>query len=730
MNLFNRFPIDYQMDSHDCGPSCLKMIAKYYGKYYSLQYLRDKCGITKEGVSLLNLSIGAEAIGLRTLSVKCNLDDLIEKVPLPAVVFWNGNHFVVVYHTTAKHIYVADPMKGYIKYTHKEFCKGWILKRETKGVLLAIEPTIDFTTSKEETEQQKNSMLSILRYFAPYQENFILVFGIMLVVTILQGFLPFISKVVIDVGIKTSDTNFINLVLVGNIIILVSVMVFNVLRDWILMHITARVNIALISDYLIKLMKLPITFFENKLLGDILQRARDHERIRSFIMNNSLALIFSTLTFVLFSIILLVYNPIIFAIFLVGSILYILWILMFLSIRKKLDWQYFELLSRDQSYWVETVAAIQDIKIYNYERTRRWKWESIQAGLYHVNKRVMIITNMQNLGAQFIESVKNMGVTFFCATAVIHGDITYGVMISTQFIIGMLNGPLIQFINFIVSAQYAKISFLRMNEIRQLDDEENLLSVGSTDILPESKDIILENVHFQYTQTSPLVLQHIYLTIPQNKVTAIVGGSGSGKSTLLKLLVRLYNPSFGEIKIGGMNTRSINLRTWRGLCGVVMQDGKLFSESILTNIVLDDEHIDYEQVHRCCQIAQIEAEINAMPKGFDTMIGENGRGLSGGQKQRLLIARALYRNPQMLFLDEATNALDTVNEAKITAALKNAFVDRTVVVIAHRLSTIRHADQIVVMDQGRIVEVGTHEELIQKEGHYARLIMSQTKVMT
>lgn len=730
MNLFNRFPIDYQMDSHDCGPSCLKMIAKYYGKYYSLQYLRDKCGITKEGVSLLNLSIGAEAIGLRTLSVKCNLDDLIEKVPLPAVVFWNGNHFVVVYHTTAKHIYVADPMKGYIKYTHKEFCKGWILKRETKGVLLAIEPTIDFTTSKEETEQQKNSMLSILRYFAPYQENFILVFGIMLVVTILQGFLPFISKVVIDVGIKTSDTNFINLVLVGNIIILVSVMVFNVLRDWILMHITARVNIALISDYLIKLMKLPITFFENKLLGDILQRARDHERIRSFIMNNSLALIFSTLTFVLFSIILLVYNPIIFAIFLVGSILYILWILMFLSIRKKLDWQYFELLSRDQSYWVETVAAIQDIKIYNYERTRRWKWESIQAGLYHVNKRVMIITNMQNLGAQFIESVKNMGVTFFCATAVIHGDITYGVMISTQFIIGMLNGPLIQLINFIVSAQYAKISFLRMNEIRQLDDEENLLSVGSTDILPESKDIILENVHFQYTQTSPLVLQHIYLTIPQNKVTAIVGESGSGKSTLLKLLVRLYNPSFGEIKIGGMNTRSINLRTWRGLCGVVMQDGKLFSESILTNIVLDDEHIDYEQVHRCCQIAQIEAEINAMPKGFDTMIGENGRGLSGGQKQRLLIARALYRNPQMLFLDEATNALDTVNEAKITAALKNAFVDRTVVVIAHRLSTIRHADQIVVMDQGRIVEVGTHEELIQKEGHYARLIMSQTKVMT
>lgn len=729
MNLFNRFPIDYQMDSHDCGPSCLKMIAKYYGKYYSLQCLRDKCGITREGVSLLDLSTGAEGIGLRTLSVKCTLRDLVEKVPLPAIAFWNGNHFVVVYDATSRYVYVADPMKGRTKYTHEEFAHGWLLDGEDVGVMLAIEPTADFSAGQEEQKRRKDSFLSVLRYFAPYRGNFVLVFGIMLVVTLLQGVLPFISKAVIDVGIKTSDTNFIHMVLVGNIVILVSVMVFNVLRDWILMHVTARVNIALISDYLIKLMKLPITFFENKLLGDILQRARDHERIRGFIMNNSLALLFSTLTFVLFTIILLVYNPIIFAIFLVGSALYVFWILLFLNIRKKLDWQYFELLSRDQSYWVETVAAMQDIKIYNYERTRRWKWESIQAGLYRVNKRVMAITNMQNLGAQFIESVKNMGVTFFCATAVIRGDITYGVMISTQFIIGMLNGPLIQLINFIVSAQYAKISFLRMNEIRHLDDEEELLSVGSANTLPESRDIVLDNVHFQYTQTSPLVLRHIYLTIPQNKVTAIVGGSGSGKSTLLKLLVRLYNPTFGEIKIGGMNTRSINLRTWRGLCGVVMQDGKLFSESILTNIVLDDEHIDYEQVHNCCRMAQIEDEINAMPKGFDTMIGENGRGLSGGQKQRLLIARALYRNPQMLFLDEATNALDTVNEAKITVALKSAFTNRTVVVIAHRLSTIRNADQIVVMDRGQIVELGTHEELLKKGGHYAALVASQTDAM-
>lgn len=723
--LLNRFPVEYQMDSQDCGPACLKIIAKHFGKFYSLQSLRDKCGITKEGVSLLDLSTGAESIGLRTLAIKCTIDDVVNSVPFPAIIFWKDSHFVVVYHANKKYIWVSDPAKGRIKYTHEEFKKGWYQKGAKQGVLLAIEPTAEFKDSKAEREQRKNTFSSILKYFTPYQRNFTLIFVIMLLVTALQGMLPFISKAVIDVGIKTSDVNFINMVLIGNISILLSVMIFNVIRDWILMHITARVNIALISDYLIKLMKLPVTFFENKLLGDILQRAQDHERIRSFIMNNSLSLIFSILTFVVFSIILLIYNAIIFYIFISGSILYAGWVLLFLNIRKKMDWEYFELLSKNQSYWVETVSSIQDIKIYNYEKHRRWKWEEIQARLYHVNKRVLAITNAQNLGAQFIESIKNMGIVFFCATAVIKGEITFGVMISTQFIIGMLNGPLVQFINFIVSAQYAKISFLRINEIKQLEDEEELLSVGSTTILPENKSLILDNVNFQYTVNSPLVLHNIYLHIPENKVTAIVGGSGCGKSTLLKLLVRLYKPSYGDIKMDKMNVNAINLRQWRSMCGVVMQDGKIFSDTILNNIVLDDEHIDYEQLRKVCRIAQIEDEINAMPKGFETNIGENGRGLSGGQKQRLLIARALYRNPQYLFLDEATNALDTINEKKIVEALNNAFLQRTVIVVAHRLSTIRNADQIVVLDKGYIVEVGNHDSLMERKGHYFQMIASQ-----
>ena len=719
--ILKHFPVEYQMDSQDCGLASLKIIAKHFGRYYSLQYLRDRCGITNQGISLLDLSTGAENIGLRTLAIKCTIEEVITSVPFPTILFWNENHFVVLYHADKKHMWVSDPAKGRIKYTHEEFRRGWYPKKENKGVLLAVEPTVDFQKNKQQKEREKNSFINILRYFIPYKKSFMTIFVIMFIVTLFQGILPFISKAVIDVGIKTFDLNFINMVLIGNICILLSITIFNVIRDWLLLHITSRVNIALISDYLIKLMKLPVTFFENKLLGDILQRARDHERIRNFIMNNSLSLIFSIFTFIIFGIILLIYNAIIFYIFLAGSILYVLWVLLFLSIRRKLDWEYFELISKDQSYWVETVSAIQDIKIYNYEKHRRWKWEEIQARLYKVNKRVLNVTNSQNMGAQFIENIKNMSIVFYCASAVITGDITFGIMISTQFVIGMLNGPLIQFINFIISAQYAKISFLRMNEIHQLEDEEAPLSI-STSIIPACRDMILENVHFQYSVNAPMILKNIYLQIPQNKVTAIVGGSGSGKSTLLKLLVRLYKPSYGEIKMGGMNVSIINLKHWREICGVVMQDGKLFSDTIVNNIILDDEHINYDRLHEVCRIAQIEDEINSMPKGYETMIGETGRGLSGGQKQRLLIARALYKKPDFLFLDEATNSLDVINERKIVEALNNAFNNRTVVIIAHRLSTVRNADQIVVMNQGYIAEIGRHDELMEKKGYYYSLV--------
>ena len=728
--MLRSFPNDRQLDMMDCGPACLKIIAKYYGKYYSLQYLRDKCGITREGVSFLDISYAAENIGLRTLSVKANTE-LLQRVTLPCIVHWANSHFIVVYKATSKNIYVSDPAKGLLKYPHQQFIKGWYKPGEQQGVLLAIEPQADFKQREvgEKLERGK-TFQNILGYFLPYKKSLITLFTVMLLVTVLQGFLPFISKAIIDVGIQTHDINFINLILIANVAIVVSVMLCNVVRDWILMHITSRLNIALISDYLIKIMKLPISFFETKSTGDILQRANDHERIRSFIMNNSINLLFSLFTFVVFGIILLVYNTTIFFIFLIGSILYISWVFLFLNVRKKLDWEYFDLNSKNQSYWVETIEGIQDIKINNYEKSKRWKWENIQARLYKVNSSVLSINNLQNQGAQFIDSLKNLLITFYCAEAVISGQITFGVMISTQFIIGMLTGPVMQFIQFIVSAQFAKISFLRLNEIHQLKNEDEDTGENNID-LPEDKSLILKNVSFQYSTNGSLILKNIHLKIPYGKVTAIVGDSGGGKSTLLKLLLRLYKPSYGEIMMGNMNINNISLKQWRDNCGAVMQDGKIFNDTIINNIILNDDKIDYERLKNAVETANISQEIEQLPLGYQTMMGEQGRGLSGGQKQRVLIARALYKNPDYLFFDEATNSLDTINEQKIVAALENVFKNKTVIVIAHRLSTIRKADQIIVLRNGNIVEIGDHDLLLKNEnGHYYQLVKTQMGEMT
>jgi ATP-binding cassette subfamily B protein len=720
-----KFPHEYQLDTKDCGPACVKIIAKYYGKYYSLQYLRDLCGISRGGVSFLDLSEGFEKIGLRSVCIKINWDEF-QTFPLPCVVFWENKHFIVVYKITKTKIFVSDPAKGLISYKVDEFKKG-SQNPDEKWLVLGIEPMADFNEKLlGETQMPKpKTFANFIDYFKPYKRSFYNLFLVMFLVTGLQALMPFISKSVIDVGIQTNDIDFINLVLIGNVIIIISILLSNVVRDWILLHITSRVNISLVSDYLIKLMKLPVSFFENKLIGDILQRANDHERIRSFFMNSSLNFLFSILTFPGFGVILYVFNHTLCWIFLVGSTAYVLWIILFLNIRKKLDWNYFDLVSKNQSYWVEMVTNIQDIKLNNYERQKRWKWEAIQAKLYKVNQKVLNVTNAQNLGGQFINQLTNLIITFFAAKAVLRGEITFGVMISTQFIIGMLNGPIGQFVSFVQSAQYAKISFLRLNEIHQLNDEE-IAGVSHTVDLPHEKSLTLKNVSFLYNRNNSIVLKNISLQIPEGKVTAIVGDSGSGKTTLLKLILRLYAPTYGEIAIGDLNIQNINLKQWRDKCGVVMQDGKMFNDTILNNIVLEDENLDYEKLQKAVVTANIRTEIESLPQGYQTIIGENGRGLSGGQKQRILIARALYKDPDYLFFDEATNALDVINEQKIVESLDSVYSGKTVIVVAHRLSTIRKADQIIVMNQGTILETGTHQSLMEKEGgHYQMLVKTQ-----
>lgn len=598
---------------------------------------------------------------------------------------------------------------------------------EETWAVLGAEPMVDFlhNPTQNGASNQPKTLNSFIDYFKPYKNGFTNLIVVMFIVTVLQAILPFISKAVIDVGIQTQDFDFINLVLIANIVIIVSILLSNLVRDWILLHITTRVNISLISDYLIKLMKLPVSFFESKMIGDILQRAHDHERIRSFFMNNSLNFIFSIFTILGFGIILFLFSPYLCMIFLIGNTLFVLWVLAFLKFRKKLDWEYFDLTSKNQSYWIETINSIQDIKINNYEKKKRWKWEGIQAKLYHVNQKVLNINNAQNLGAQFINQLTNLIITFYSAKAVIHGEITFGVMISTQFIIGMLNAPVSQFIIFIQAAQNAKISFLRLNEIHQIADEETSIHKNNI-LLPDNKSLTLKSLTFQYNRNAELALKNINITIPEGKVTAIVGESGSGKTTLLKLILRLYNPIYGEINIGNMNIKNISLRQWRDNCGAVMQDGVIFNDSILNNIVLEDEIINYERLKKAVNAANISNEIEALPQGYQTLIGENGRGISGGQKQRILIARALYKDPDFLFFDEATNSLDVANEEKIVSALDDIFKNKTVIVVAHRLSTIRRADQIVVMKDGFVIEIGDHESLMQKEdGFYQKLVKIQ-----
>lgn len=729
--------MDRQLDMMDCGPASLKMVAKHYGKYYSLQYLRDLCGNTREGVTLTGISHGAETIGLRTLAARCTTQDILDNIPLPVIIHWDNSHFVVLHGVKRRRknrikFSVADPAKGHIDYNRLEFEEKWIKHEENKtsGVVLILEPQADFKQRHAHEKAERSRHLeNISGYFLPYKKSFLHLGFVMLLITCMQAILPFISKAVIDVGIHTQDVSFINIVLIANLALIVSITLCSAVRDWILQQMSSRINIALISDYLIKLMKLPVSFFENKMLGDILQRANDHERIRSFIMNNSLNLIFSSLTFLIFGVILLIYNTTIFYIFSVGTILYITWIMSFLKFRKKLDWDYFELTAKNQSYWVETIGGIQDIKINNYEQAKRWKWEGIQARLFKVNLRMLGINNAQNLGANFIDSVKNLLITFFCAKAVIAGNISFGVMISTQFMIGILNGPVQQLITFMLTFQSAKISFLRLNEIQSLKEEDE--DTGNNEMsLTGSKHIVVNNLSFQYTHVSPLILKNVTLIIPEGKVTAIVGDSGSGKSTLLKLLLRLYKPSYGEILLGGMNINNIGLRQWREKCGAVMQDGKIFNDTILNNIILGDEKPDNDLLIKAVSAANIGYEIEQLPLGYHTKMGENGRGLSGGQKQRVLIARALYKNPDILFFDEATNALDTINEKKITSALDEVFHGKTVIVVAHRLSTIRKADQIIVMRDGMVAETGDHDSLMEAKGRYYELVESQSHTMS
>jgi ATP-binding cassette subfamily B protein len=725
-----RFPFYMQLDAMDCGPTCLRMIAKYYGKNFSLQTLRERSYVTREGVSLLGTSDAAESIGFRTMGVRLSYEKMAQEAPLPLIAHWKQRHFIVVYKIKKDSVYCADPAHGLIKYSHKEFLKGWAStskEGEDQGVCLLLEPTPDFYKMEDE-KLNKGSFRFLFSYLKPHRKFFIqLILGVLLG-SIIQLIFPFLTQAIVDIGINNRDLGFITLILIAQLVLFVSQTAVEFIRGWILLHISTRINISLISDFLIKLMRLPISFFDTKLIGDLLQRIGDHKRIETFLTGSSLNIIFSTVTFLIFAVVLAIYSLKILVIFLVGSALYVLWVLVFMKKRRELDYKRFAQLSENQSNIIQLITGMQEIKLNNCEKQKRWDWERIQSKIFKVNIRGLTVNQYQQAGAFFFNQLKNILITFIAAKSVVDGSLTLGMMVAVQYIIGQLNSPVEMMIGFIRSAQEAKISLERLGEIHQKEDEE-VAGEPRITMLPSAREINVSGLSFQYEGPhSEMVLKDIQLQIPQQKVTAIVGPSGSGKTTLVKLMLGFYPPTKGDIKIHDIRLENFSSHIWRSFCGVVMQDGFIFSDSIANNIAISEEYIDKQKLLEAVRIANIQDFIESLPLAYNTKIGNEGVGLSQGQKQRILIARAVYKNPEYLFFDEATNALDANNERVIMDNLGKFFVGKTVVIVAHRLSTVKNADQIIVLDKGEIPERGSHEELVEQKGAYYTLIKNQLEL--
>lgn len=724
------FPFFPQHDAMDCGPACLRMIAKHYGRHYTLESLRQKSHISREGVSMLGISAAAEEIGFKTIGVHISFNQLRNEVPLPCIVHWRQNHFVVVYKIKNDTVFVADPASGLLKYTVKEFLNGWISRKgdadSDEGVALLLEPQPEFYSADGE-KPDKAKFSFILQYLKPYKKLIVQLFMGMLIGTLLQLIFPFFTQSIVDYGIGNNNINFVTLILIAQLTLYAAQTAVEFIRSWILLHISTRINISIISDFLIKLMRLPIGFFDTKMIGDLMQRIGDHQRIESFLTSSTINTLFSFVTFVVFAFVLAFYSFKLLIVFLVGSALYVLWVLIFLKYRREIDYKRFSQASAEQSNLIQMITGMQEIKLNNCEKQKRWEWENIQAKLFKVSISGLRLSQWQQSGAIFINETKNILISFISARAVINGDMSLGMMMAVQTIVGQLNSPISQMIGFIQSAQDAKISLERLGEIHNRPNEsEN--GDGKTSIFPDDKSISIDNLTFHYDTLSDAVLKDVNLTIPEGKITAIVGMSGSGKTTLIKLLLGFYPPTKGNIRIGGLNLSNIDPQAWRARCGTVMQDGFIFSENIAKNIAIGEDHIDEHRLLHAAKIANIQDMIDSLPLGYNTKIGQEGNGISQGQKQRILIARAVYKDPDYIFLDEATNSLDANNERVIMDNLQAFFKGRTVVVVAHRLSTVKNADQIVVLNHGKITETGTHSELTSKKGEYYTLVKNQLEL--
>ena len=724
-----------QRDSHDCGVACLVMVCQHYGRHVSLERTRQLCHIKRTGVSLLGISEAAEIMGLRTQGVLCDLGSL-QEINLPAILHWHQNHFVVLTRIEKKarnvlFYHIADPALGLIRIPEKEFVVSWCSTSDDGqpcGIVLLLTPTPLFYEQKE--ERSMNSMSGILRflsYFKHYKREIVYIFLSLLLASILQLIFPFLTQSLVDIGIQGNDLNFITLILIAQFVLFLAKLLTEFIRSWLMLHLNYRISIMFITDYLMKLMQLPISFFDSKNVGDILQRISDNDRIRSFLTGSSISILFSFLSFLIFSIVLGVYSISVLGLFIMGNTLYIIWVFCFMKYRREIDNRRFTQSATEQSNLYQLVTGMQEIKLNNNEQEKRWEWERIQVKLYKIGVRGLALGQIQQVGTLFFSQATSIIISYIAARAVVTGDMTLGMMMALSYIIGQLSSPIEQFINFIHSYQDAKLSMERLSEVNSLHTE-----IDSSDILrndlPEDETLTLENVSFNYEGAlRDYVLEGLSLVIPEKKITAIVGASGSGKTTILKLLLGFYTPQQGEIRIGCTPLTQMNPHFWRSICGAVMQEGYIFSDSISYNIAME-RNIDAMRLQEAIAIANLNEYINTLPLGINTKIGMEGSGLSQGQKQRILIARAVYKSPEFIFLDEATNSLDARNERIIMDNLSSFYKGRTVVIVAHRLSTVRNADNIIVLERGKIVESGQHNDLLAARGKYYELVQNQLEL--
>ncbi len=713
-----------------CGIASLAMICQYFGKRYSIDELQDICFATTEGVSMLGICQAARTLGLDCMAGRVSVEQLIEN-GMPCILHWNQNHFVVLYKVSkGRKFYIADPGKGKITYTREEFERHWLSTHsdnESKGIAMFFEPTEKFGSYHAESEEKRRSFRFLFGYLKGYRKHFVQIIIGLAVGCLIQLVMPFLTQAIVDVGIKNHDIGFIWLVLLGELMLVTGRTITDFVRRWLLLHISMRINISLVSDFFVKLLKLPMSFFDTKLMGDLLQRMGDHTRVQQFLTQKTLSIAFTMLSFLVFGVVLLIYDRLIFLVFAIGSGVYGLWISSFLKRRKVLDYELFEYQAKNNNKTYEFITSMQEIKLQDCERRRRWEWEDTQVDLFEVEMKTLRLQQTQEAGSIFINELKNILITVLAATAVINGQITLGAMLAIQYIVGQLNSPVEQLMSFLYALQDVKISLERINEVHCGRNEESPDNTRTS--IEGGKGIALKGVGFKYDPHSPAwTLDDVDITIPEGKITAIVGASGSGKTTLIKLMLGYYKVQRGRIEIGADDINSYKLKWWRRQCGVVMQDGVIFSESIARNIAVSDGEIDPERLQEAARTANIHDYIMSLPLRYDTKIGRDGVGLSQGQKQRILIARAVYRNPDFIFLDEATNALDAENERKIVENLTGFYRGRTVVVVAHRLSTVRDADHIVVLGKGKVMETGTHESLTVAKGAYYNLVKNQLEL--